>query len=146
MRRMDPNAKQLPPLSLGDLDDALGRVQPRCGSASDSYPNSFVDLGIPCIVSGCARGQRLSRIKSYVYGKACSHVETCWDEPARAGGDLAMVVLCLFVVLTGRGAGSESRCGSTARERGLFKGQTGRTAGKARSSTWLTGSATSSPR
>jgi len=29
MRRMDPNAKQLPPLSLSDLDDALGRVQPR---------------------------------------------------------------------------------------------------------------------
>jgi transitional endoplasmic reticulum ATPase len=29
MRRMDPNAKELPPLSLGDLDEALGRVQPR---------------------------------------------------------------------------------------------------------------------
>lgn len=29
MRRMDPNATQLPPLSLSDLDDALGRVQPR---------------------------------------------------------------------------------------------------------------------
>jgi transitional endoplasmic reticulum ATPase len=29
MRRMDPNAKELPPLNLGDLDEALGRVQPR---------------------------------------------------------------------------------------------------------------------
>ena len=29
MRRMDPNANELPPLNLGDLDEALGRVQPR---------------------------------------------------------------------------------------------------------------------
>ena len=29
MRRMDPNAKELPPLNMGDLDEALGRVQPR---------------------------------------------------------------------------------------------------------------------
>jgi len=29
MRRMDPNAKELPPLNPGDLDEALGRVQPR---------------------------------------------------------------------------------------------------------------------
>jgi transitional endoplasmic reticulum ATPase len=29
MRRMDPNAKELPLLNLGDLDEALGRVQPR---------------------------------------------------------------------------------------------------------------------
>ena len=29
MRRMDPDAKELPPLNLGDLDEALGRVQPR---------------------------------------------------------------------------------------------------------------------
>jgi SpoVK/Ycf46/Vps4 family AAA+-type ATPase len=29
MRRMDPNAKELPLLSLVDLDQALGRVQPR---------------------------------------------------------------------------------------------------------------------
>lgn len=29
MRRMDQNAKELPPLNLGDLDEALGRVQPR---------------------------------------------------------------------------------------------------------------------
>ena len=29
MRRMDANAKELPLLNLGDLDEALGRVQPR---------------------------------------------------------------------------------------------------------------------
>jgi transitional endoplasmic reticulum ATPase len=29
MRRMDSNAKELPPLTLADLDEALGRVQPR---------------------------------------------------------------------------------------------------------------------
>jgi len=29
MRRMDPNAKELPTLNLGDLNEALGRVQPR---------------------------------------------------------------------------------------------------------------------
>ena len=29
MRRMDPTAKELPPLYLSDLEEALGRVQPR---------------------------------------------------------------------------------------------------------------------
>ena len=124
MRRMDPNAKELPPLNLGDLDDALGRVQPRfCPSRqpsfrrSNSHATRFVVLGIPCMFLVCS-GQRLSLIQIERYGRS-SHVETFGNEPA-AGGDLADGRPLSCCLLTGRGARTESRCGSTG-ERGCSR-------------------------